>query len=60
MMSRGGESIYPREAGQLLHAHPAVAAVAVVGVPDDYRGEQVAAFVRPAQQFMPDATSAAH
>jgi hypothetical protein len=32
----------------------------VVGVPDDYRGEQVAAFVRPAQQFMPDATSAAH
>jgi fatty-acyl-CoA synthase len=48
MIIRGGENIYPREIEQLLHAHPGVADVAVVGVPDDRWGEQVAAFVRPA------------
>jgi len=47
MIIRGGENIYPREIEQLLHAHPGVADVAVVGVPDEYWGEQVAAFVRP-------------
>jgi fatty-acyl-CoA synthase len=46
MIIRGGENIYPREIEQLLHAYPGVADVAVVGVPDDYWGEQVAAFVR--------------
>ena len=48
MIIRGGENIYPREIEQVLHAHPGVADVAVVGVPDEYWGEQVAAFVRPA------------
>jgi fatty-acyl-CoA synthase len=48
MIIRGGENIYPREIEQLLRAHPAVTDVAVVGVPDDYWGEQAAAFVRPA------------
>jgi fatty-acyl-CoA synthase len=47
MIIRGGENIYPREIEQVLYAHPAVADVAVVGVPDDHWGEQVAAFVRP-------------
>jgi acyl-CoA synthetase (AMP-forming)/AMP-acid ligase II len=48
MIIRGGENIYPREIEQLLHTHPGVTDVAVVGVPDDYWGEQVAAFVTPA------------
>ncbi|MFY9806327.1 MAG: AMP-binding protein [Pseudonocardiaceae bacterium] len=48
MIVRGGENIYPREIEQLLHTHPGIADVAVVGVPDDHWGEQVAAFVRPA------------
>ena len=48
MIIRGGENIYPREIEQLLYAHPGVADVAVVGVPDDRWGEQVAAFIRPA------------
>jgi fatty-acyl-CoA synthase len=48
MIIRGGENIYPREIEQLLFTHPAVADVAVVGVPDSKWGEQVAAFVRPA------------
>jgi fatty-acyl-CoA synthase len=47
MIIRGGENIYPREIEQLLHTHPGVADVAIVGVPDDHWGEQVAAFVRP-------------
>ncbi|MEA5360538.1 AMP-binding protein [Amycolatopsis sp., V23-08] len=46
MIIRGGENIYPREIEYALLAHPAVADVAVVGVPDPEWGEQVAAFVR--------------
>jgi fatty-acyl-CoA synthase len=46
MIIRGGENIYPREIEDLLHTHPAVAEVAVVGRPDPVWGETVAAFVR--------------
>jgi fatty-acyl-CoA synthase len=46
MIIRGGENIYPREIEQVLAEHPAVAEVAVVGVPDPVWGERVAAFVR--------------
>jgi fatty-acyl-CoA synthase len=46
MIIRGGENIYPREIEDVLFAHPRVAEVAVVGIPDDKWGEQVAAFVR--------------
>jgi fatty-acyl-CoA synthase len=48
MIIRGGENVYPREIEDLLHAEPGIAEVAVVGVPDAYWGEQVAAVVRPA------------
>jgi acyl-CoA synthetase (AMP-forming)/AMP-acid ligase II len=54
MIIRGGENIYPREIEQVLFGHPAVADVAVVGVPDPKWGEQVAAFVRPAPGQTPD------
>jgi fatty-acyl-CoA synthase len=46
MIIRGGENIYPREIEAVLYEHAAVADAAVVGVPDDRFGEQVAAFVR--------------
>jgi fatty-acyl-CoA synthase len=46
MIIRGGENIYPREIENVLFEHPAVAEVAVVGIPDATWGEQVAAFVR--------------
>ena len=49
MIIRGGENIYPREIEAVLYEHPAVADVAVVGVPDDRWGEEVAAFVRLAR-----------
>jgi long-chain acyl-CoA synthetase len=47
MIIRGGENIYPREIDEVLYQHPAVAAAAVVGVPDNLYGEEVAAFVVP-------------
>ena len=45
MIIRGGENIYPREIDDLLYTHPAIAAAAVIGVPDELYGEEVAAFV---------------
>jgi long-chain acyl-CoA synthetase len=41
----GGFNIYPREVEDVLYAHPAVKQAAVIGVPDEYRGETVKAFV---------------
>jgi fatty acid CoA ligase FadD9 len=54
MIIRGGENIYPREIEQVLFEHEDVADVAVVGVPDPLWGEQVAAFIRPAEGRTPD------
>jgi fatty-acyl-CoA synthase len=45
MIIRGGENIYPREIEDFIFSHPKVAAVAVFGVPDDFYGEQVAAWI---------------
>ncbi len=45
MIIRGGENIYPREIDELLYTHPAVQSAAVIGVPDELYGEEVAAFV---------------
>src|SRR5581483_8159335 len=42
---RGGYTVYPREIEEVLSEHPAVREVAVVGVPDEELGEEVAAFV---------------
>jgi len=47
MIIAGGYNIYPREVEEVLFAHPGVAEAAVVGLPDEYRGETVAAFVVP-------------
>jgi acyl-CoA synthetase (AMP-forming)/AMP-acid ligase II len=47
MIVRGGENIYPLEVERVLGAHPGVAAVCVVGVPDRRWGEVVQAVVVP-------------
>ncbi|HET7487306.1 MAG TPA: AMP-binding protein [Acidimicrobiales bacterium] len=44
----GGVNVYPREAEDVLVTHPAVADVAVFGVPHDELGEAVKAVVQPA------------
>ena len=45
MIIRGGENIYPREIDEVLYQHPSIAAAAVVGIPDELYGEEVAAFI---------------
>jgi fatty-acyl-CoA synthase len=45
LIIRGGENIYPPEVEEFLHRHPAVAEVAVAGLPDARYGEVVAAWV---------------
>lgn len=44
----GGVNVYPQETEDLLVTHPAVADVAVFGVPNDELGEEVKAVVQPA------------
>jgi fatty-acyl-CoA synthase len=46
LIIRGGENIYPVDVEDALLEHPAVDAVAVVGVPDEKWGQQVGAVVR--------------
>jgi long-chain acyl-CoA synthetase len=45
MIIRGGYNVYPREIEEVLHEHPAVALAAVVGVPHQELGEEIAAAV---------------
>jgi acyl-CoA synthetase (AMP-forming)/AMP-acid ligase II len=51
MIVSGAENIYPAEVENALFGHPAIADVAVIGVPDPRWGEAVKAFVvlRPGQ-----------
>jgi|SRR5579875_2525742 len=44
-INASGYKVWPREVEDALYEHPAVREVAVVGVPDEYRGETVKAFV---------------
>ncbi len=44
----GGVNIYPREVEEALAPHPAVADVAVIGIPDEEMGQRVHAVVQPA------------
>jgi acyl-CoA synthetase (AMP-forming)/AMP-acid ligase II len=45
MIISGGENVYPSEVEEVLRQHPAVLDAAVVGIPDAYWGEKVAAVV---------------
>ncbi|MGW4339738.1 class I adenylate-forming enzyme family protein [Rhodococcus koreensis] len=45
MINAGGYKIFPRDVEDVLYQHPAVREASVVGVPDEYRGETVKAFV---------------
>jgi len=45
MIIAGGFNIYPREIEEVLYEHEAIQEAVMIGVPDDYRGETVKAFV---------------
>jgi long-chain acyl-CoA synthetase len=45
MINASGYKVWPREVEDILYLHPAVREAAVVGVPDEYRGETVLACV---------------
>ena len=46
MIIRGGENIYPREIEDVLFTNPKIAEVAVFGVPDEFYGEELAAWIQ--------------
>ncbi len=56
MIVTGGFNVYPREVEDVISTHPAVSAVAVIGVPDERWGESVKAVVvlRPGATLDPD------
>lgn len=45
MIVASGYNVYPREIEEILFEHPAVSEAVAIGVPDEYRGESVKAFV---------------
>ena len=45
MIIRGGENIYPREIEEVLYTHEGILECAVIGIPDEVRGEEVLAVV---------------
>ncbi|MGQ9477739.1 MAG: long-chain-fatty-acid--CoA ligase [Candidatus Bipolaricaulia bacterium] len=55
MIIASGYNVYPREVEEVLYQHPKVAEVAVIGVPDPYRGETVKAFIVPRSGERPSA-----
>lgn len=56
MIITGGFNVYPREVEDVISTHPAVSAVAVIGVPDERWGESVKAVVvrRPGESVEAD------
>jgi long-chain acyl-CoA synthetase len=45
MINAAGYKVWPREVEDVLYTHPAIREAAVVGIPDEYRGETVKAVV---------------
>ena len=54
MIISAGENIFPREIEEVLIRHPSVKEVAVIGVPDEVRGEVPKAFVIAQEGTSPD------
>jgi len=55
MVVSGGENVYPAEIESVLYSHPAIADIAVIGVPDEKWGEAVKAVIVPKPGHAPDA-----
>lgn len=46
-MIESGFNVYPRAVEEVLYRHPDVIEAAMIGVPDEHRGEALKAFVVP-------------
>jgi len=46
MLLCGGFNVYPRVLEEAVYQHPSVAEVAVIGIPDEYRGQSPKAFIK--------------
>ena len=57
MVIRGGENLYPAEIEQFLMRHPRIADAQVIGIPDAFMGEEMAAVIRlkPDEQLTEEA-----
>ena len=53
MIVTSGYNVYPRELEHILAAHPKIAAVCTVGVPDPYRIQRIRACIVPANGISP-------
>jgi acyl-CoA synthetase (AMP-forming)/AMP-acid ligase II len=49
MIIRGGENVYPEEVENRIARHPGIREAAVVGAPHEVLGEEVVAFIVPAE-----------
>jgi long-chain acyl-CoA synthetase len=46
MIAAGGFKVYPRHVEEAIYLHPAVEECIVAGIPDEYRGQTVKAFIK--------------
>ncbi|MGF0177163.1 class I adenylate-forming enzyme family protein [Streptomyces sp. Marseille-Q5077] len=53
LIIRGGYNVYPGEVEEVLYEHPDIVEAAVIGVPDEHYGEEVAALIaaRPGSEL---------
>jgi len=58
MIVASGFKVWPREVEDVLYQHPAVREAAVIGVPDEYRGETVKAYVALREDYASRVTDA--
>jgi fatty-acyl-CoA synthase len=56
MIIRGGENIYPAEVEAFLMRHPKIAEAQIIGIPDEFMGEEVCALIRlkPSEELSED------
>jgi long-chain acyl-CoA synthetase len=53
MIKTGGENVYPRDVEEVLFRHPKIQEAVVAGLPDDFLGEKIKAYVVPAEGEQP-------
>ena len=60
MIITGGENVYPAQVESAIYGHPAIAEVAVIGIPSEKWGEEVKACVvaKPGHEIDPDSVIA--